>query len=102
MSAESRSRNWSLPMSRHLRFQVLLGVLTILAPTCWAQVPTATAPSGSTKAAGAKANVAKEATAAGGGMVKLDPALPDYKPSAGVAGNIKSVGSDTMNNLMTL
>lgn len=35
-------------------------------------------------------------------QVALDPALPDYKPRQGVSGNIKSVGSDTMNNLMTL
>ncbi len=35
-------------------------------------------------------------------QVPLDPALPDYKPVQGVSGNIKSVGSDTMNNLMTL
>ncbi|MDJ0521833.1 MAG: phosphate ABC transporter substrate-binding protein [Planctomycetota bacterium] len=31
----------------------------------------------------------------------LDKNLPEYKPSSGVSGNIKSVGSDTMNNLMT-
>ncbi|MBL8765677.1 MAG: phosphate-binding protein, partial [Phycisphaerae bacterium] len=34
--------------------------------------------------------------------VKVDEKIPVYKPTAGVAGNIKSVGSDTMNNLMTL
>jgi len=38
----------------------------------------------------------------GGGAVKVDPALPEYKPVEAVSGNIKSVGSDTMNNLMTL
>lgn len=36
------------------------------------------------------------------GQVKVDPKLRDYKPVAGVSGTIKSVGSDTMNNLMTL
>ncbi len=34
--------------------------------------------------------------------VKVDPELPKYKPVQGVSGNIKSVGSDTMNNLMAL
>lgn len=34
--------------------------------------------------------------------VKVDPALPKYEPTSGVAGQIKSVGSDTMNNLMAL
>jgi phosphate transport system substrate-binding protein len=34
--------------------------------------------------------------------VKVDPALSTYKSVSGVSGNIKSIGSDTMNNLMTL
>jgi len=33
--------------------------------------------------------------------VQLDPAIPAYKPTSGVSGNLNSVGSDTMNNLMT-
>lgn len=33
---------------------------------------------------------------------KLDPALPDYKKASGVSGNLSSVGSDTLANLMTL
>lgn len=32
----------------------------------------------------------------------VDPAFPTYEASSGVSGNIKSIGSDTMNNLMTL
>lgn len=36
-------------------------------------------------------------------QVEVDPALPDYRPVAGIAGgNLKSVGSDTMNNMMGL
>lgn len=38
----------------------------------------------------------------GGAMVEVDPHLPKYQPVQGVSGTIKSVGSDTMNNLMTL
>jgi phosphate transport system substrate-binding protein len=34
--------------------------------------------------------------------VKLDPGLASYKPVSGVSGNLSSVGSDTLNNLMTL
>jgi len=34
--------------------------------------------------------------------VKVDPGLPTYQKAAGVAGNFTSVGSDTLNNLMTL
>ncbi|MEZ6120687.1 MAG: PstS family phosphate ABC transporter substrate-binding protein [Pirellulaceae bacterium] len=34
--------------------------------------------------------------------VDVDPALPEYKAGAPVSGTIKSVGSDTMNNMMTL
>src|SRR5437773_10218518 len=33
---------------------------------------------------------------------KVDPALPAYKAVSGVRGNLSSVGSDTLNNLMTL
>jgi phosphate transport system substrate-binding protein len=35
-------------------------------------------------------------------QVKVDPKLPEYQRVAGVSGSIKSVGSDTMNNEMTL
>jgi phosphate transport system substrate-binding protein len=34
--------------------------------------------------------------------VKVDSALPAYQKVSGVAGNLSSVGSDTMNNMMTL
>ena len=34
-------------------------------------------------------------------QVKVDSALPDYKAVSGVSGNISSVGSDTLNNLLT-
>jgi phosphate transport system substrate-binding protein len=37
-----------------------------------------------------------------GDAVKVDAGLTDYKPVQGVSGNIKSIGSDTMNNLITL
>lgn len=35
-------------------------------------------------------------------QTKVDERLPAYEPSRGVSGTITSVGSDTMNNLMTL
>lgn len=35
-------------------------------------------------------------------QVKVDPALDSYTPVSGVSGNLKSLGSDTLNNLMTL
>ena len=37
-----------------------------------------------------------------GAQVTVDEALPTYKPVQGISGSIKSVGSDTLNNLMTL
>src|SRR5881397_355230 len=33
---------------------------------------------------------------------KVDPALPAYKAVSGVSGNINSIGSDSLNNVMTL
>lgn len=35
-------------------------------------------------------------------LADVDPALPEYTRAAGVSGNLSSVGSDTLNNLMTL
>lgn len=43
-------------------------------------------------------NLSTAALAAGG----VDPQLPDYTPTQGVSGSLKSIGSDTMNNLMAL
>ena len=34
--------------------------------------------------------------------IKIDPALPVYKPASGVSGTIKTVGSDTMNNIVAM
>jgi phosphate transport system substrate-binding protein len=38
----------------------------------------------------------------GGQALKLDPALTPYQRVSGVSGSLSSVGSDTMNNMMTL
>jgi phosphate transport system substrate-binding protein len=35
-------------------------------------------------------------------VLKVDSAIPAYQKASGVSGNISSIGSDTMNNLMTL
>lgn len=34
--------------------------------------------------------------------VEVDPALPNYEAVSGVSGNLKAIGSDTLNNLMAL
>jgi phosphate transport system substrate-binding protein len=34
--------------------------------------------------------------------VKVDPSIPAYEKTASVSGNLNSIGSDTLNNLMTL
>ncbi|MGE0825325.1 MAG: PstS family phosphate ABC transporter substrate-binding protein [Candidatus Binatia bacterium] len=34
--------------------------------------------------------------------LNVDPAIPAYKPVGGISGNLNSIGSDTLNNLMTL
>jgi phosphate transport system substrate-binding protein len=36
------------------------------------------------------------------GAIKVDPKIAKYTPTSGVSGNLKSIGSDTMNNLMAL
>ena len=35
-------------------------------------------------------------------QVAVDSALAVYRPVSGISGNVSSVGSDTLNNLMTL
>ena len=35
-------------------------------------------------------------------VMAIDPKLADYKAASGVSGSLKSIGSDTLNNLMTL
>lgn len=35
-------------------------------------------------------------------QVQVDPNLPEYEPVSGVSGNLSSIGSDSLNNLMTL
>jgi phosphate transport system substrate-binding protein len=35
-------------------------------------------------------------------QVQVDPGLQPYKAVSGISGNLSSVGSDTLNNLMTL
>ncbi len=40
--------------------------------------------------------------ASAGAMAQVDPAIPAYNKVSGVSGNLSSVGSDTLANLMTL
>ena len=59
-------------------------------------------PPASQPAAGGAAAPAAGAPAAPTGAVKVDPAIPAYQKTSGVSGSLSSIGSDTMNNLMTL
>src|SRR5712664_1251436 len=34
--------------------------------------------------------------------IQVDPAIPSYKAVSGVSGSLNSIGSDTLNNVMTL
>ncbi len=35
------------------------------------------------------------------GTVEVDPSIPAYQQTSGISGNLNSIGSDTLNNLMT-
>jgi phosphate transport system substrate-binding protein len=52
--------------------------------------------------AGAVLAVAVQPDPAAAQAVKVDPELPAYQKSSGISGNVNSIGSDTLNNLMTL
>lgn len=46
--------------------------------------------------------IAPKKASAQSSTITLDPRYKEYQPVSGVSGKIKSVGSDTLNNLMTL
>ncbi len=48
------------------------------------------------------AALASSVAAGEAGALDVDAAIPSYTKSAGVDGSLKSIGSDTLNNLMTL
>lgn len=52
--------------------------------------------------AGAMAAAVTAAAGAVAQTVQVDPNLPTYERVSGVSGNLTSIGSDTLNNLMTL
>jgi phosphate transport system substrate-binding protein len=58
--------------------------------------PASTAPAATSAAPGAAPAEAVSSA------VKVDAAIPAYQKTSGVSGSLSSIGSDTMNNLMTL
>ena len=82
--------------SSSLRALAVLGVALLVACGGGQPQPTSTpppiAPAGGASPAGVPAP----------GAVPVDAGLADYQPTSGISGTISSVGSDTMNNLMTL
>jgi phosphate transport system substrate-binding protein len=54
------------------------------------------------KATGLAAAALLVTSLAHGQAVKVDAAIPAYQKTSGVSGNLNSIGSDTLNNLMTL
>lgn len=48
------------------------------------------------------ATLSTVATTAAFAQVTIDPTLPNYEAAPGVSGSLSSMGSDTLNNLMTL
>jgi phosphate transport system substrate-binding protein len=81
--------------SRLLALVAPLSALAALAACGGGQQQTATpppmAPASAAPATGAPAE----------GAATVDPAIAQYQPTSGISGNLSSVGSDTMNNLMT-
>src|SRR5687768_5461255 len=59
-------------------------------------------PASTTPAAGATSAGTATTPGAPSAAVKVDPAIAAYQKTSGVSGSLSSIGSDTMNNLMTL
>ena len=68
-------------------------------PDASTSVPSAKAPAPAPASTAAQTASSSSSSA---GTVTIDSELPDYRPVSGISGPIKSVGSDTMNNLMAL
>jgi phosphate transport system substrate-binding protein len=85
-------------MSKQTLAAAVLGASSLVA--CGGdRLPESQAPAVTMAPAGAPA---APATSGSGGAVAVDAALPAYQPTSGISGNLSSIGSDTMNNLMTL
>ena len=79
------------------------GLLLPPAWICRAETATTAAAPAETAAGDAVAVGAPEETeAAKSKAPAVDPGLPNYVPAKGITGRLKSVGSDTMNNLLAL
>jgi phosphate transport system substrate-binding protein len=78
--------------------------LSILALLALAACSSETGPPSTPPPSAAPGAAATDASAApaSGGTIRVDPAIPPYEKTSGVSGNLSSIGSDTMNNLMTL
>ncbi|HWC89816.1 MAG TPA: substrate-binding domain-containing protein, partial [Pirellulales bacterium] len=74
-----------------MKSQFAVRLTTLIAMVC-----------GSTLPAAAKDESVGKAPVAAAAPPAVDAKLADYKSVTGVSGRLKSVGSDTMNNLMTL
>ena len=93
-------------MKRLIAAPVVAALMLALA-ACGKKDEAPAAPASTTSAAAPAAETAPVASApaektADEGSTTVDPDLPGYEPVSGVSGNFSSVGSDTLNNLMTL
>jgi len=59
-------------------------------------------PAADTAAAGSDSMAASTDSSASEGGVSVDAAIPSYQRTSGISGSLSAVGSDTLNNLMTL
>ena len=88
-----------------IRDLILALLLAVLASACGggreADEPAAPAPQAEAPAPAATPATPADTTGAPT-TSQVDPALPGYQRTSGVSGNLSSVGSDTLNNLMTL
>ena len=83
------------------RLRVSAAPLALLALAACGGGSQAPPPPAST-APGAAASAAPAAGTSDVSATRVDPAIPAYQKTSGVSGSLSSIGSDTMNNLMTL
>ncbi|HEX4143311.1 MAG TPA: phosphate ABC transporter substrate-binding protein [Pirellulales bacterium] len=80
----------------------LLFALWVLSAGAETPAPAAVAQTKTAAGDAAAADTPEGTDAAKSKQPAVDPALPSYQPAKGITGRLKSVGSDTMNNLLAL
>jgi len=87
---------------KNLFFVLFLSITTALMLVSCGEKKDDTTPQQNTQQEQSAIESTQKTESADATAVKVDPNIPHYTKVAGISGNLSSIGSDTMNNLLTL